>query len=446
MAAHPATLEQVPRLRLALPLVAGVLLVAAVVFAITRAGNGPAVPVVPTPKGATHGKAIADPYAWTPARSADFSRRAAAGTSHLLYTLSPGGAAVSAARTLRWRPQVERAAKAAGVDANRLEALVFLESAGRPDALTGAGTEGAAGLTQILAETARDLLGMKVDSARSRSYTRRIATAVGRLQLRHAAALSRARRRVDERFDPAQALAGTARYLALAKKTFGREDLAFVSYHMGIGNLKGVLTAFGGGPRPYAQLYFDSTPTRHPAAYARLASFGDDSSNYFWKLGAAEQIMALARHDPARLARLAALQTSAPSAARVLQPDAAKARPADLRALANDPANTALGARPGAALRPPALALALYVGAQVKALSGAPALNMTATDPTGWTFTVARRYASPRQAQAFQYVLDRLQVLNVIAWSRDSSSIHITVSRDAAVLEPLLDRLGGKTP
>ena len=37
----------------------------------------------------------------------------------------------------------------------------------------------------------------------------------------------------------------------------------------------------------------------------------------------------------------------------------------------------------------------------------------------------------------------RLQVLNVIAWSRAARAINVTASRDAKVLEPLLDRLGG---
>ena len=67
-------------------------------------------------------------------------RRAAAGNSHLLYALSPGGAVASAERTARWRPLVERAAEQAGVDADTLEALVFLESAGparRPRARAG---------------------------------------------------------------------------------------------------------------------------------------------------------------------------------------------------------------------------------------------------------------------------------------------------------------------
>ena len=74
----------------------------------------------------------------------------------------------------------------------------------------------------------------------------------------------------------------------------------------------------------------------------------------------------------------------------------------------------------------------------------APALRVTGADDGGWTFRVSRRYASASQALAFQYVLDRLQVLNVIAWSRSARSIRVTAARDAKVLEPLLDRLGGK--
>jgi hypothetical protein len=60
----------------------------------------------------------------------------------------------------------------------------------------------------------------------------------------------------------------------------------------------------------------------------------------------------------------------------------------------------------------------------------------------GWTFRVSRRYASGEQAQAFQYVLDRLSVLNVIAWSRSARSISVTASRDARSLDGLLDRAG----
>src|SRR5437867_8617825 len=167
------------RVRLALvALVVGVL--AGVGIFLARRDEPAGVPVVPTPPGATHGKAVPDPLAWTPQRSDDFARRAAAGTSHLLYERSPGGVALSAERTMRYRPLIERAAKQAGVSADRLEALVFLESGGRPDARAPGGLDNAAGLTQILAETGRDLLGLEVDSARSAALTRRIDRAVRR--------------------------------------------------------------------------------------------------------------------------------------------------------------------------------------------------------------------------------------------------------------------------
>ena len=39
---------------------------------------------------------------------------------------------------------------------------------------------------------------------------------------------------------------------------------------------------------------------------------------------------------------------------------------------------------------------------------------------TGFAFDVRRRYSSGAQAEAFQYMLDRLQALNLIAWTRDS--------------------------
>ena len=104
-------------------------------------------------------------------------RRAAAGTSHILYARSPGGATATAERVARWRPQVEDAAREAGVAPELLEALVFLESAGREDAMAG-DTEGAVGLTQILAETGQNLLGMHVDVPASRRFTRKIGRAI----------------------------------------------------------------------------------------------------------------------------------------------------------------------------------------------------------------------------------------------------------------------------
>jgi hypothetical protein len=445
------------------------------------------VPAIPTPPGA-HGPAVPDPYAFDPARSEEFARRAAAGEAHLLYTLSPGGAAASAARTARWRPLIESAARSAGVSPDTLEGLVFLESAGRPDAVTPAGLDGAVGLTQILAETARNLLGMRVDVAASRRATTGIARALRRGHPKRAAAIERRRAQVDQRFDPRAALAATARYLAMARARFGREDLAFVSYHMGMGNLQGVLRAYGNGNAPYVQVYFDSSPAHHAAAYQRLSSLGDDSANYLWKVLAARDVMRLWREDPTELARLTALQTAKASAEEVLHPapvtprfsDPGQLRTAwddhDIVPFPDDPAKTGLardrrmgelaqrvGASPDLyrGLRPEALALALYIGAEVRALSGTGPLVVTSTvrdetyqralaarnteathryslHTTGWAFDVQRRYRSRKQALAFQFVLDRLQALDVIAWVREPDAIHIAAGPDAKRLLPLL--------
>jgi hypothetical protein len=471
-----------------------VLVVAGIAGFLTRSDDPPAgVPLVPTPPGEVDRdiEPFADPYAWEPDRADEFVSRATAGNSQLLYTLSPGGAVASAERTARWRPLVERAADQAGVDADTLEALVFLESAGRPDARAPGGLESAVGLTQILAETGTNLLGMQVDVAASERYTRRLARAERRGRERQAERLRRARMRVDERFDPEKALAGTARYLSIAGDRLGREDLAFVSYHMGIGNLEGVLAAYGEDRPPYVQLYFDSTPTRHRGAYRRLAALGDDSSNYWWKLLAAREIMRMHRDDPGRLGRLAFLHTSKASAEEVLHPaDRTEvfATPDDLAgawddgeivAFPQDETITGLqrDGRMGElarridqpaeryqGLRPEALAMALYIGAQVREISGQSPLVVTSTvrdgeyqralidrngeatrryslHTTGWAFDVLRDYRSRRQAVAFQFVLDRLRSLNAIAWVREPRAIHITVAPDAEVLLPLLDRV-----
>ena len=53
---------------------------------------------------------------------------------------------------------------------------------------------------------------------------------------------------------------------------------------------------------------------------------------------------------------------------------------------------------------------------------------------TGFAFDVRRRYRSGAQAEAFQFMLDRLQALNLIAWTRDGDAIHITASSEGGDL------------
>src|SRR5438067_667863 len=258
-----------------------------------------------------------DPLSYSPGLDSDLIRRATAGYSHVLYAKSPGGVTATARRVAAWRPQVERAAASSGgiVDADTLEAIVFLESGGRPDVIAGGrDPANAAGLTQIVAQTGQSLLGMRIDLARSRRLTRRARREAARHHPRAAAAALRVRRRVDQRFDPAAALAGTVRYLKFARQRLGRDDLTVVSYHMGIGNLQAVLRDYGDDHPSYVRVFFDSTPLRHAATWRLLSSFGDDSSTYWWRVRAARQIMRLYRRNPATLDRLDELQTNKASA------------------------------------------------------------------------------------------------------------------------------------
>ena len=436
----------------------------------------------------------ADPFLYDEARRAEFERRAAAGSSHVLYAKSPGGVLATTQRTAVFRAQVESAAPAAGVEPDILEAIVFLESAGRPDAVADAKLEGAVGLTQILAETGRNLLAMRVDPAAARKLSRRIRRAERRGQTAAARRLRARRSQVDERFDPVKSLQATARYLTFALGRLGRPDLAVASYHMGVGNLENVIADFrrsGSEPRSYAQLYFGSSPRGRPAPYRRLLALGDDSSTYLWRVLAAREIMRLLGEDPAELDRRAELQTAKNSAEEVLHPLQRSERfatpgklraayrrgrivalPLALLARRGIQVDTQMGelarriggrARTYRGLRPGALALLEYLGAGVKAISKQQPLVLTSTvrdqryqrvlisgnreatrnyslHTTGWAFDILRSYRSRRQGLAFEYMLGRLQSYDLIAWVREPAAIHVTVSSRA---DELVGRLDG---
>ena len=423
-----------------------------------------------------------DPLVYEPEREDEFAAAAARGHAHVLYAKSPGGARASAERTAQHRPLVEAAARSASLDPDILEAIVLLESAGRPDAVADPQLVGAVGLTQILAETARNLLGMRVDPAGARRIGRSLRRAHRRGDGALVQRLEARRRLVDQRFDPQKALEAAARYLTIARDELGRDDLAVVSYHMGIGNLQGALRDYGDDDVSYARLYFDSTPLRHAATYRRLAALGDDSATYLWRVHAAREIMRLYRSDPERLVAISELHAAKNSAEEVLHPEDETeifADPGELRdayddgelvaldqqrlaarGLAIDPGMGELADRLGRSrstyrgLRAPALALLSHLGTRVKRISGQAPLVVTSTvrderyqrllvarnreatpnyslHTTGWSFDILRSYTSRAQARAFEFMLGRLQSLDLIAWVREPGAIHVTVSSDA---------------
>ena len=442
-----------------------------------------------------------DVLVYDDSQAEDLERAAALGLSHALYAKSPGGVFATAERTDSFRPLVEDAVEGSGFEADLVEAIVFLESGGRPEVIAGDDPVAATGLTQILAETAQNFLGMTVDLEESRRLTVEIAGAVQRGDPSEAERLRAERRMVDARFDPEQALAGTVRYLTAAREQLGRDDLAVVSYHMGIGNLSNVLRAYAPAADlaipdlveqenlSWVRVFFDTAPDRNAAAHELLLRLGDDSPTYYWRVLAAKEIMRLYREDQDRLQELDLLHAAKGSAEEVLHPPAETERFADaadlqaawaanvLHPLPDDPDRLGftidesmgeLAAELGQpthlyrGLRAEALALLVYVGTRVRALSGATRpLEVTSSvrddayqqllrsgnpeaaqgyslHTTGYAFDIRRRYESGAQAQAFQFLLDDLTARNLIAWIREPGAIHVTVSSEADVLVPLM--------
>jgi hypothetical protein len=441
--------------RLALLAVVVVLVAAIVVVALGRGGETPGPRRLAPGAGTTD--ATRDPFAYDAGRRADFEARAAAGLSHVLYAKSPDGVVATAKRVQALRPTIEDVAKRAHQDPDTLEAIVFLESGGRPEVTASNDLTSAVGLTQILAQTATGLLGLKFDVSASTRLTRSIGRSTS---FKRIAKLKAQRRRVDERFDPRKALEATTRYLEFAKGQLnGRDDLAVESYHMGVGNLQRALKAYGNSDIPYAQLFFDSTPLRHAKAWNILASLGDDSSTYLWRIGAAKAIMSLYRKDPKQLEAQDALQDW-PSAEHVLRPPSSTPAFTDQAALTGPGQVLVDGAAlrvsralaDGKAgersLRVDALKLLRRLALGVQAVAHTAPLVITRASlatggdggfvgdgveappslhTTGYAFDLSRAYRSPAQAQALQFWLDRLTTLDLIAWVREPTVIHVTV-------------------
>ena len=112
---------------------------------------------------------------------------------------------------------IASAAATQGVDGRLLSALVWSESAFRPNAVSRAG---AAGLSQLMPATARGL-GLRVDGS------------------------------VDQRFDPEMNLNAGARYLRAQIVRFGSVELGLAAYNAGPGNV----IRYGGIP-PFAETTF----------------------------------------------------------------------------------------------------------------------------------------------------------------------------------------------
>jgi hypothetical protein len=371
------------------------------------------------------------------------SRLASAGLARPLFTETRGMTVTTAARVAAYRPLIARAARGSGFSPNVIEGIVFVETA------HGNG-------------------------------------------FRHLPRRSRNLASLIRRSGPAASLRRTVRYLVRARRSLGRGDLAIASYGTGVGALRSAIAGWAGASDAtrsivrayglsYAKLYFSSAPDRHAAAWQRLKAL-DGAGDYYWHVVAAERLMRLYRHSRHSLLYQERLQAHKNSAEEVLHPRAvtplfrsphaiavARSRHT-LRAIPLDTPKTHIlvsgtigqmahrlgrSRRLYRALRPDALAVLLYIGDRVHELSGSRPLIVTSAvrdlryqrvllhhnsmaarsysmHTAGYAFDIARSYGSLRQRAAFQFVLDRLQALNLIAYIREGDAIHIAVASHAA--------------
>src|ERR1700759_3267511 len=96
-------------------LLAGGCLAVAVVVAVALIASGgkSGPPPLPLP-GIGQPAKSGDPFAYVPDRESDFVARAIAGSDHVLFAKSPGGALATAARVAALRPLIDQAVAGSG--------------------------------------------------------------------------------------------------------------------------------------------------------------------------------------------------------------------------------------------------------------------------------------------------------------------------------------------
>ena len=159
----------IQRRRLAALLVA-VVVVAGVVVVLLGRGGEPSGPRRLAP-GAGTTDATRDPFGYDADRRADFETAAAAGLSHVLCTPSRRAARYATAQRVAALPAGDRGRRQARPPGRRTRwrRSSSWRARGAPDVTASDDLDSAVGLTQILAQTATGLLGLKVDVAQVRA-------------------------------------------------------------------------------------------------------------------------------------------------------------------------------------------------------------------------------------------------------------------------------------
>ena len=213
---------------------------------------------------------LPDPFAWDPEREDEFVRaRRGRHQPPALRALARRRGARPRSGSRAGARRSRRAAQRGGRRPRHARGRSCSSRAPGAPTRSPSDTEGAVGLTQILAETGQNLLGMQVDVAAQRAADAR---RIDRERLRghdaEVAALAARARRGRRALRPREgARRRPARYLKLAqRRASAARTSRFVSYHMGIGQPRRACCApTARTTRPGRSVYFDSTPARHAA-------------------------------------------------------------------------------------------------------------------------------------------------------------------------------------
>lgn len=348
-----------------------------------------------------------------PAASAGIGSDAARAFDRGLFVSSPGGVVATAARVSAWHRLAVRATRGSGIGPTLLEAMIFVESSGRPR-VVGIGRRW--GLTQLS----------------------------------------------TMRMRPAAQLRATVRRLERARRALGRLDLAVASYHLGVQPLAHA--------RSYASFYFGGSLEGPEADYYWKVLAAERGLRLYRHDRAALRYEQHLQHKKSSAEevlhpRPATPQFRTPTAiARAIR-DGYLVRIPRLHlrvAVGSLAGELGRGPRLYRALRPQALGVLRYIVREMHAyrrlmLTSAvrddryqrllTTVNAAATrayslHTTGYAFDIARSFSSGAEKRAFFRLLARLQAVNAIAYIPEYAAMHIAVASDAPAKLALLRSLG----
>jgi len=210
---------------------------------------------------------------------------------------------------------IRSAAQSSGFPQSTLEAIMYLESWGDPNAPVS--PAGAKGIMQITEPTARDMglsivraTRYKVTKERVLVKSKKKGTKPKYKTVTHKEPYTLLVR--DDRMVPERAIPAAARYLARLERTFGAEDWAIFAYHCGTGcvaymkELTGRAQGIPPGEITVPRMFFSCSPAWNRELYDAIEAqmLRDYSPTYYFRIERAAQLLALYRQNPDDLAAL----------------------------------------------------------------------------------------------------------------------------------------------